>query len=105
MYLKKMKLYFIVSFLLVSVPQAQNAVPDISLSKSPTESEIGNLFYRVSTGELDIFNVLPLVVAKKDKALPALEVLLFSQQDTIKKEYVLLALDGISGKKGCRTYN
>lgn len=89
----------IIMLFCIGTAQSQNAVPDISLSNKPTESEIGTLFYRVSAGELDIFNVLPAVVAKKDKAIPALEALLFSPQDTIKKEYVLLALDGISGKK------
>ena len=101
MYYSKIYLVFIMIIVVIALCHAQSGKPvfEVTLSKNPTAGEIGNFFSRVSTGELDIFNVLPVVVAKKDKALPALETLLFSPQDTIKKEYVLLVLDGISGKK------
>lgn len=98
---KKMNLVSIlaITLLTVGIAQSQNNSSQITLSKNPSAKEIGNLFYRVSTGELDIFTVLPVVTAKKEKAVHAIEELLSSHQDTIRKEYLLMALDGISGKK------
>lgn len=101
MHLKKMNLVFILAFVVLytCVVQSQNSSAAITLSNNPSAKEIGNLFYRVSTGELDIFTVLPVVTAKKEKAVHAIEELLSSPQKEVRKEYLLMALDGISGKK------
>ncbi|PIP76437.1 MAG: hypothetical protein COW85_14270 [Ignavibacteria bacterium CG22_combo_CG10-13_8_21_14_all_37_15] len=101
MNLKIMNLVFILVLVLLGAneAQSQNNSSQITLSNKPSAKEIGNLFYRVSTGELDIFTVLPAVIAKKEKAVHALEDLLSSPRDTIRKEYLLMALDGISSKK------
>jgi len=101
MHLKKMNLVFVLVIVLLgaSATQCQNSSSEITLSNKPSAKEIGNLFARVSTGELDIFTVLPVVIAKKEKTVRAIEELISSPQKEIRKEYLLMALDGISNKK------
>ena len=81
-----------------------------TISATPTESEIHNLFLAATRGEKDPFRIVALVASRKDAAIPALEQFLIQPPDTTKdttytgikspnKEYAIYALDAIATPK------